>query len=75
MRNDIEYYRINGNPSLTAEAYPHRNLTQPEMALQAKLDKMNWSCFVPSCENKRLMTDKKVVFFPVPEGKSSLGSI
>lgn len=72
MKNDVEFYRINGAPTLKKMVYPSRNLTQSDMMLQGKLDKMSWSCFVPSCENQRLMTDKKVVFFPVPDGKSML---
>lgn len=69
MRNDVEYFKVNGAPTLKKIAWPHRNLTQNEIQLQAKLDKLNWSCFVPSCGNQRLMADKKLVFFPVPEGK------
>ncbi|KAG4067760.1 hypothetical protein HA402_005532 [Bradysia odoriphaga] len=68
MDSDVEFFRMNGAPSLYKTVHPHRNLTSPEMALQAKLDKINWKCFVPSCENKRLMSDRNVVFFAVPEG-------
>lgn len=50
-------------------AYPHRNLEVPDMKLQAKIDRLNWSCFVPKCESKRLMT-KKLIFFPVPAGNN-----
>lgn len=69
MRKDVDIYGTNGAPLLKKSVGPHRNLTQSDMALQAKLDKINWSCFVPSCQNTKSMTDKKVVFFPVPDGK------
>ncbi len=75
MRKDVEFFKINGTPRLWKTAYPHRNLTQTEMALQEQLDQINWSCFVPSCENKRLMTNDNVVFFPVPVGKFSFISL
>lgn len=69
MREDVDYYRTDGKPLLKKSACPHRNLTPSDMMLQGKVDKLNWSCFVPSCENTRLMTNKNVVFFPVPDGK------
>ncbi|KAJ6641249.1 hypothetical protein Bhyg_06184 [Pseudolycoriella hygida] len=68
LRNDVDYFRINGSPVLLKWAYPHRNLTISDMELQAKLDKINWECFVPSCENRRLDIGRKVIFFRVPEG-------
>lgn len=75
MRKDVDIHRTNGTPVLKKLVYPTRNLTQSDIMLQGKLDKLNWSCFVPCCENKRLMSDKKVVFFPVPEGKSLISSL
>lgn len=72
MKLDIDFYKIECSPQLKAEAYPRRNLTESELKFQAKVDNINWSCFVPSCENTRHMKGRKVVFFPVPEGECLL---
>lgn len=72
METDVDYYRLNGTPQLKRSACPHLNLEESDIKVQTIIDKITWSCFVPHCNNNRFTPDKKVVFFPVPEGTQGM---